>query len=484
VEALGLAVSEVDSRTIERLNDDFSTLREVFRGFINRVAVKLAPIVAAIAEHFKSAAIEARGFEGQIESAFKGAMKAAGFFGDVIHGLRVTFKGLELIVNGFGAVVASVFEMAVKGIFSFASEVNKSINFIIEGMNKIPNVKIDLLETDINTVGAVKFVSTLGEAMREKVGETRAELHDLAMQELPSSKIEKFIQTVEAASRAASEAAVKASADIQATEVVVQKALERLDPKSAIKSISSTSGELDEQVRLEKETEQYRESLTAKLDALREHMMTESELETERHQQRFEILQENLEAELITEGEYQKLKEEMELQHQARMGDIEKDGLTQRQRFEQMSMKQKAKTISGELANITAGVAQHNRKLFELNKAAGIANAIVNAFEGISLTLKTYPYPLNLGMAAAHAVSAFAQISAIKSASFGSGAAPSIAGSTPASPVTPVTSGAPSSAGQLIRIEGRGSTFTTDQVRELIEQINESLGDGSRLTFA
>jgi hypothetical protein len=125
--------------------------------------------------------------------------------------------------------------------------------------------------------------------------------------------------------------------------------------------------------------------------------------------------------------------------------------------------------------------------MFNMNKVAGIANAIINAYEGISLTLKTYPYPMNIGMAAAHAAAAFAQVSAIKSASFGGSSAPSIAGSTPATPVTPVTSGAPSQigGGQRIAIEGlsRGDLFSGEAVRELIEKINEAASDGARVVF-
>src|SRR5690606_1551651 len=117
--------------------------------------------------------------------------------------------------------------------------------------------------------------------------------------------------------------------------------------------------------------------------------------------------------------------------------------LSEREKFQQMSSKDKVKTVSGELADITSGVAQHNKAMFRLNQAAGISNAIISAYEGISKTLSAYPYPINIGMAAAHGVAAFAQVNAIRSQSFGSGggAAPSLAGGTPATPVTPVQSG-------------------------------------------
>lgn len=53
-------------------------------------------------------------------------------------------------------------------------------------------------------------------------------------------------------------------------------------------------------------------------------------------------------------------------------------------------------------------------------KAAGIAEAIINTYIGVSKTLAAYPYPFNLALAAAHTAIGLQQVSAIKSASGGS----------------------------------------------------------------
>lgn len=179
-------------------------------------------------------------------------------------------------------------------------------------------------------------------------------------------------------------------------------------------------------------------------------------------------------------------REQLEQEHQNRLTAIEKAGLKQREQFEKASLRSKSKTIASELAGITAGVAQHNRKLFELNKLAGIANAIVNAYEGISLTLKSYPYPINIGMAAAHGIAAFAQVNAIRSQSFGGGgAAPSVAGSTPAAPVTPVQAAAPQSQGGKLFVENvdPDSLFSGRMVRQFAERLQEHVRDGGKVVF-
>jgi hypothetical protein len=89
-------------------------------------------------------------------------------------------------------------------------------------------------------------------------------------------------------------------------------------------------------------------------------------------------------------------------------------------------------------------------------------------------------------MAAAHAAAAFAQVNAIKSASFRSsgGVAPSIAGSTPAPPTSPTGSGTPGRDGTLM-IQGISpdALFSGSMVRQLMEQVQEWQRDGGKVVF-
>ena len=58
-----------------------------------------------------------------------------------------------------------------------------------------------------------------------------------------------------------------------------------------------------------------------------------------------------------------------------------------------------------------------SREMFEIGKAAAIGSAIINAYEGISKTLATYPFPISAAMAAAQAAVAFAQVQNISAQS-------------------------------------------------------------------
>ncbi len=152
--------------------------------------------------------------------------------------------------------------------------------------------------------------------------------------------------------------------------------------------------------------------------------------------------------------------------------------------FQRASYQQQGEMIVGQLVNLSAGVSRHNRKMFELNKAAGTAQAIISAYVGISKTLETYPYPLSVAMAALQAYAAFAQVQAIQSTSFDTkSGTPSLAGGTPATPVTPVGSTAVADRGQTTVVNIHGEVFGRKQLRDLVRQINEGNRDGNQIVL-
>lgn len=162
-----------------------------------------------------------------------------------------------------------------------------------------------------------------------------------------------------------------------------------------------------------------------------------------------------------------------------------RDGVRERLEFTQWGASQQTKHIVSELVSVTRGATRENRKLFELNKAAGIANAIINTHQGVTKSLSSYPWPIAGVMAAIHLASGMAQVQAIKGTSFGSGGgAPSFAasGGTPSNPViqdNPAVSTATPQTTADITIQG--DNFSAEGVRDLLDKINDALGDGAEL---
>lgn len=459
-EALGLAFNGIEAAQVEAATTAMGRMADVISGIGNRITIELAPYIEEVANRFTSLSTETGGFKTQIQSMISSALQGFGKFGNVLQGLRVAFKGVQLVAEGFGSAVLNVMNIAMKGVGMLADKMIRDANMIIAGLNKLP--KVDIAKIDPFSESAfMKGLDNLAEQSRIRVGEVRGELHDLAMQELPSDKIDQFLADV---ARRSEETAAQVAA-----------ARESMHGFGGLEPEGDDGAELEKQERA--------------LDAIRNRYMTEQEL-LRQHQETMMLIGEEYDvAKFETEEEWRSIREQAEQEHMDRLADIRQKGLSSIEKFQAMSFRAQVANVSSALASMTAGVANENKKMFELNKAAGIANAVVSAYQGIATTLGTYPFPLSAAMAAAQGVAAFAQVNAIRSASFsgGGGAAPSLAGGTPATPVTPVGGGTPQAQqSQTMRVEGldRNSLFGGDAVETIARGLLDFQKDGGQVVFA
>jgi len=240
----------------------------------------------------------------------------------------------------------------------------------------------------------------------------------------------------------------------------------------------------------------------ARIERLRTRNLTERELALENFTQRLAENQELFELEIITEEQNQERKVMLAQKTADRLLAIDKKRASDSKMWEELTTRQKVETVIKGAVQMTQGVAQHSKTMFKINKAAGIANAVVNTAQGITRALAEYSPPVSFVMAALQAAAGLVQINAIKSTSFGgggTGTTPSAAGSAPVINSQPVGGvgasgfgsalppdvGGPASGlrpGQdvTIKLEGldEGGLLTADQVRSLMGSISEQLGDG------
>lgn len=216
------------------------------------------------------------------------------------------------------------------------------------------------------------------------------------------------------------------------------------------------------------------------LDRLRVSLYSEEEAIHQSFLARQAIIDTARENNIGDEQERLDLLFEINSEHEDKLSALLLKGLNEREKFQRLSAKNQTKTVLGELTTLTAGIAQHSRKAFELNKAVGIANAIIGAHEGASKSLSAYPWPLAGVMAGLHYAAGLAQVNAIRSASFnggGAGSAPSLSGSTPATPVTPIPQQEPvrQQQGSQITIHVEGSVYANDDFRRaMVEAIQDA----------
>ena len=281
-----------------------------------------------------------------------------------------------------------------------------------------------------------------------------------------------------------------AKTTIQAPSIAKVKTEEIKDPLGEF-----ADKKLEEQAqRIAREEEMRNQFLARNAEAMKLATLTELDQEQFKYEERLRILEEYLLKEPEMLAEYQDVKEKMAEAHEKRMLDIRRKGLTDQEKWNALSYKDQAKTVTSELMSMTGAAATENRKMFEINKAASLANAVIKGYES---AVNAYAFGSKWGgpaggaaMAALSVAATGAQINAIRAQSFGGGGggtayAPS--GSTAATGQTAMQ-GVQQSQGvnQVITIQGigAGDMFSGDSVRGLIDQLIEAQRNGSKVVLS
>lgn len=215
------------------------------------------------------------------------------------------------------------------------------------------------------------------------------------------------------------------------------------------------------------------------LDALLQNLRTQEVVWEEHFDTRQALLEDAVSQGLITTDEFMSAELELTRRFEEKRRVIKDRALQddrRRMNRDAAFRRQAAKNIAGALVSLTSIGANESKKQFELNKKASIAEALISTAAGISRGFRDLPAPAAWANAAAVAASGAAQIAAIRSTTFegggssaggGAAAAPAAAPATPTPTVSVVFSG-----------QGR---VGRDGVLELLDEINEALGDGAVL---
>jgi hypothetical protein len=100
---------------------------------------------------------------------------------------------------------------------------------------------------------------------------------------------------------------------------------------------------------------------------------------------------------------------------------IRKQGAIDLAKFTSKTETEKTMHVTGELQKQFAAGASHSKKLFAVNKAFQVGQAIMNTYAGASKALASYPPPLNFLMAAGVVTAGLGQVAQIRSQSFDGG---------------------------------------------------------------
>lgn len=202
LEKFGIAMSRVDAAQVEAANDAWLKAEEVLGGVANKITIELAPYVEELASKFTEAAGSGVNFGEIVVDSIQKVVEAIAFTGDIVHGLKVVFKGLELVAVSFGAAAVTAFELVGEGIATLVDFQIGQVNKLIGALNEIPKVDIATIDP-FSDSAFMEGLRTLGFESRETVAGMRSELHEMAMQELPSDKIKAFFEQVKTSAKEA-----------------------------------------------------------------------------------------------------------------------------------------------------------------------------------------------------------------------------------------------------------------------------------------
>jgi len=402
-------------------------------------------------------------------------------------------QSLTQIDNSFMVFIGTLNEATgatdiLSGAFSGASGILDDLNQkLIEWNNTVNTI------SDISKKSGVKIWEMQLNDAKTKLKELTDEgvawyenekqfAQDVANQKWYILELEKLITEEKA-----KQADIAASAPIKTEkpkELTKEEIAEKIDPRDEANAhIEAYYARIEAEDQLQVN---YIENLLLKTEALRESLLTEEELLNNRAENEVLMLEEAFNASIISEEEKNTIMLELAAQYQNALTDISIQGMSAREKFSSKSSSDQTKQVLGDMVTMTAGMANQNKTMFQINKAAALANAAVQLPASVMKTFEAYPAPLSFVMGGLAAAAGLAQIAAISSASFGGGGSTSTP--TPSGGMSTTMGTVPSdigvsAVGEVQTVKEvtinmpEDATMSTDSVRELIERIQEESGD-------
>lgn len=419
----GLSVSAVDATTIDRAKDSMARMGLIFESVSNQLAIAFAPVLDELATQFNQLSKENGGFGEVARNVAESVSKAFGYVADAVYFLR----------TGFAALLAAGFSLAeglIRGFDGVVSFWGSMVDGVISGINTMIEAFNSITGTDLATIDPfsnspfMEGLDALANSAKEKGAEARAALVDLATMPLPHTAIDEFWQHAHD------------RATLASTEEVARQEAER--------------------------------------ETFAQHLVAKEEIQKAAYA-------------LELEGYWAqvKLKQEIAKQGEVDLSLAQGVEMSQREQFANKSWQTQVSIVSGALEQMTQGVTRHSKAMFELNKAAGIANAIIATIQTVMKCWSDYGWPVGAIMGAAAAVAGAAQVQQIASTQFGSKTAPSQA-AQPVVPTAQAQGGGGGGGGGTLRVEGvsANTLMTGSMVRSLTDAISDHVRDGGKVEWA
>ena len=468
-EALGLALSDIDAKNITDAAAQIDRVTSVFGAFSDQMAAEISPLVSALGRQFLGLAEDAGGV----------GEAAAKSFNVVVDGIAIVANALDAMDRKLLESETAVDQFALAfriGLLEIAREIveipTAAINELIGLINNIPGVKEDFLGmSDFGLVIQGQINDT-----KDEIGTLQSALNDELMKPLNGDLFKRLVVEAQEAAEASAAAAGEITGGTTGGRGTNTPG-DQDAPEGAPEDEPITGTEKD---KLEK-----------RLEAIREANMSEREIQLEKFALENEDLAVALEQQLITKQEWAALSVEQKQREEDALTEIEERAAAERTKIKEQEARNKAAAERQFWSDATSLMNSGSRKMFEIGKAASIAQAVV---KGQSAAVSAWEAGMSTGgphapvVAAAYTAASLAktagQISAIRSATYGGGGGSGGGGgggsvtqgiNNQSEPVQPPTET------MVANLNIQGQNFDRRTVIGLVEQINDLQEDGMRI---
>jgi len=366
LEAMGLAMSDIDAAQVANAMDSFNRAGMVIDGISNQLAVEFAPLLDAISKSFMEAGKEGGGFGSVVQESVQATIKAVAFLANAIDGIkRIGIAVSDSLVYGF-ALVEETFAKVALG--------------IVTALDMIPGID---LTANITALEA-KVKSSQG-VMAEAAANMRRQFEEPLAGDV-------FLQYAEQAKKASEEAAAATIAAREAAQggatagpMADNEAADKEKKKLAEKQ-AALEAEIQAELWKESEIAANKEAienqkLMDELARIDEQNKTVEQKLIDKFARENEIIAAAREAGLISDEEFQRRELENMLSHEGELTEIDRAASEQRKQQAQQEADAKKAILASAFSGLSALMNTESRKMFEVGKAAAIGTSLINTID-------------------------------------------------------------------------------------------------------
>ena len=507
MDALGASITRVDAAKVEAANDAMLRVATAAGAVSDRLTIELASSITAVANQMVAEFSRGSGSlgTGMADAVDVGVEALADFLDgaatvtDFISGNPITaqFGILGWVVLGprgllIGAAIGATFDIIKEGLAEFGvgiSEGEENARRLLNIQEQIANQQQIIAKAgDVGQPSDSPFI-TAAEAEIKSLRAIEAQLKETVegSSEAQDSYNELLNRGTDKANGFAGSLRRTAEALREAREEAAKGLGDALGEESSDGRGTNTPGKPED----EPITGTEKDKLEKRLEAIREAGLSEVDLLKEKQALELEAIIAGKELELEVKGGYDELERETKNRHQEELTAIEERAAAERTKIKEQEARNKAAAERQFWSDATSLMNSGSRKMFEIGKAASIAQAVV---KGQSAAVSAWEAGMSTGgphapvVAAAYTAASLAktagQISAIRSATYGGGGGSGGGGgggsvtqgiNNQSEPVQPPTET------MVANLNIQGQNFDRRTVIGLVEQINDLQEDGMRI---